>query len=266
VLTGYFRFAALCVAIGFFAFVAILLRLVIGSVFQSPVRAKRAAAVWLHLMCRLGLRILGIRVELSDVNGSDLPVMKVGESHLIVSNHLSYLDILVIAANQPTLFVTSIEIRESGFLGFLSKAGACHFVERRNRNQIEREVEEIAGSLRDGLNVVVFPEATSTDGSSVLPFKVSLMDAAILSGRPLQPYCINYKEIAGQPVSVQNRDEVCWYGDMTFADHLLNVARRGGIKVTLQRLAKITVKPGSDRKSIAGEAYSQVSASYVPLV
>lgn len=265
-LTGYLRFAVLCLAICFFAVVAILLRLVFGTCFRSPLRAKRAAAVWLHHMCSFGLWILGIRVELSDVAGGEFAGLNPGESHLIVSNHLSYLDILVIAANQPTLFVTSIEIRESGFLGFLSKAGACHFVERRNRDQIEREVAEIAGSLRDGLNVVVFPEATSTNGSSVLPFKVSLMDAAIMSGRSLQPYCINYKEISGQPVGVHNRDEVCWYGDMTFADHLLNVARRGDIKVALKRLPIVPITPGSDRKSLAGEAYSQVVASYVPII
>jgi 1-acyl-sn-glycerol-3-phosphate acyltransferase len=262
VLIGYLRFAVLFSAIGLFLLVAIPMRLVLGN----TVRARRAAAVWLHWMCRLGLRILGISVEKTTHEGQAFSRQKSVASHLIVSNHLSYLDILVIAAIQPTLFVTSVEIRESGFLGFMARAGGCHFVERRNREQIDREVKEIAGSLRSGLNVVVFPEATSTNGSSVLPFKVSLMDAAIMAGRPLLPYCINYRAIGGEAVGVHNRDELCWYGDMTFLDHILNVSRRGAITVAVTRLQSVPITDGSDRKSLAAAAYSQIVESYVPIV
>lgn len=261
-LVGYIRFGILFFFIGVFIVGALTLRLVLGD----SVRSKRAAARWLSTMCGLGLRILGVKVEQIHADPSLVAGAKRGESHLIVANHLSYLDILVIASLQPTLFVTSIEIRDSGFLGYLCKAGGCHFVERRNRNQIQREVAEIAGSLSEGLNVVVFPEATSTNGAQVLPFKVSLMDAAIMSGRPLLPLCINYREIGGQPVRVENRDEICWYGDMTFLDHIINVAMRGDIKVAVTRLSRVHVSPGSDRKSLAAEAYQQITGHYVQLV
>ncbi len=261
-LVGYIRFGFLFFFIGVFVVGAILLRLVLGD----SVRSKRAAARWLSVMCGLGLKILGVRVEEVHSDPALVASAKRGESHLIVANHLSYLDILVIASMQPTLFVTSIEIRDSGFLGFLCKAGGCHFVERRNRNQIQREVAEIASSLTEGLNVVVFPEATSTNGAQVLPFKVSLMDAAIMSGRPLLPLCINYREIAGEQVRVENRDEICWYGDMTFLDHIINVAMRGDIKVAVTRLSMVHVRPESDRKSLAAEAYQQIAGHYVPLV
>ncbi len=261
-IAGYFRFVTLFFFIGIFVAGAIVLRLLFGD----SVRARRLAARWLHVMCGLALKILGIKVE--EIDDSDpLPFgVTHREGHLVVSNHLSYLDILVLASLRPMLFVTSNEIRDSGFLGYLAKAGGCHFVERRNRDQIQREVAEIAASLSEGLNVAVFPEATSTNGAQVLPFKVALMDAAIVSGRPLQPFCLNYREIAGRPIGVDNRDEICWYGDMTFFNHLANVARRGDMRVAVTKLSQIHVKPQSDRKSLAAEAYNQITGHYVQIV
>ena len=261
-LIGYLRFVTLFFFIGVFVAGAICLRLLFGD----TLRARRIAARWLHLMCRIGLKTLGVKVEQIDATAGKSTGMGDGEGHLIVANHLSYLDILVVASLRPMLFVTSNEIRDSGFLGYLAKAGGCHFVERRNRDQIQREVAEIAGSLSQGLSVVVFPEATSTNGAQVLPFKVALMDAAIISGRPLQPLCLNYREIAGQPVGISNRDEICWYGDMTFLDHIINVARRGNIVVAVTKLNEVGVRPESDRKSLASEAYTQIVGHYVQIV
>ncbi|NBQ52569.1 MAG: 1-acyl-sn-glycerol-3-phosphate acyltransferase [Proteobacteria bacterium] len=261
-LIGYIRFVTLFFFIGVFVAGAIVLRLLFGD----TLRARRVAAQWLHVMCKIGLKTLGVKVEKIDVTGGIRSGMRGGEGHLIVANHLSYLDILVVASLRPMLFVTSNEIRDSGFLGYLAKAGGCHFVERRNRDQIQREVAEIAGSLSQGLSVVVFPEATSTNGAQVLPFKVALMDAAIVSGRPLLPLCLNYREIAGQPVGISNRDEICWYGDMTFLNHIINVARRGNIVVAVTKLHEVSVKPESDRKSLASEAYTQIVGHYVQIV
>ncbi len=261
-LIGYIRFVTLFFFIGVFVAGAIILRLLFGD----TLRARRLAAHWVHVMCRIGLKTLGVKVDQIDATGGIRTGIRAGEGHLIVANHLSYLDILVVASLRPMLFVTSNEIRDSGFLGYLAKAGGCHFVERRNRDQIQREVAEIAGSLSQGLSVVVFPEATSTNGAQVLPFKVALMDAAIVSGRPLLPLCLNYREIAGQPVGVSNRDEICWYGDMTFLNHIINVARRGDIVVAVTKLREVGVRPESDRKSLASEAYAQIVGHYVQIV
>ena len=261
-LIGYIRFVTLFFFIGVFVAGAIILRLLFGD----TLRARRLAAHWVHVMCRIGLKTLGVKVDQIDATGGIRNGIRVGEGHLIVANHLSYLDILVVASLRPLLFVTSNEIRDSGFLGYLAKAGGCHFVERRNRDQIQREVAEIAGSLSQGLSVVVFPEATSTNGAQVLPFKVALMDAAIVSGRPLLPLCLNYREIAGQPVGVSNRDEICWYGNMTFLNHIINVARRGDILVAVTKLREVGVRPESDRKSLASEAYAQIVGHYVQIV
>lgn len=261
-LKGYLRLAALFAIIGFYAVVAVVATALVGDTKWG----KKFSVLWLHLNARLGLRVLGISVDQSFALSSLCEESELSGSRLIVANHLSYLDILIISAIQPTMFVTSIEIRDSGFLGFLCKAAGCHFVERRNRNQIDREIREIAQSLSQGLNVVVFPEATSTNGAQVLPFKVSLMDAAVLSGRPLKPLCINYRAIAGNPVNSLNRDEVCWYGDMTFLDHLTNVAVRGSIQVEVTHLSLVTVSAESDRKSLAAEAFRQIVGHYQPLI
>lgn len=258
---GHARLVVLFTLIGFYAGVAVL----VTALFGNTVWGKKFSVHWLHWNAKLGLKVLGISIDESFALESLREGLDHPGSRLIVANHLSYLDILVIAAVQPTMFVTSIEIRDSGFLGFLCKAAGCHFVERRNRSQIDREVREIANSLSQGINVVVFPEATSTNGAQVLPFKVSLMDAAVLSGRPLKPLCINYREIAGAPVDASNRDEVCWYGDMTFFNHLVNVANRGSFLVEVTHLSLVVVTAASDRKSLANDAFRQIVGHYQPL-
>ena len=116
------------------------------------------------------------------------------------------------------------EVRTTPVLGSLATAGGCVFVERRSRENIRQEVELIAGLLKQGHSMIFFPEGTSTNGSSVLPFKRPLFAPAVLAGVPVLPAVVQLIEIDGKSVSGQNRDLLCWYGDMQFAPHLLALA------------------------------------------
>lgn len=154
-------------------------------------------------------------------------------NYLIVSNHLSYLDILIIAAKIPTAFVTSTDIKNTPFLGQIVTLAGCLFVNRKNKENIKNEIKELREALNYGINVVVFPEATSTNGDEVLRFRHPLFEASIATSSPILPLTINYKRISKVPVNLNNRDIVCWYGDMGFFSHFLKVLEQKEILVEL---------------------------------
>ncbi len=139
--------------------------------------------------------------------------------NLFVCNHLSYFDVLVLNSIYKSSFITSIEIKNTLLLGQLAQLGGCIFVERRNKNNLGIELENVSKALRTGSNITIFPEATSTNGESVLQFKKAFFHSAIEARSFIYPITINYK-INGNYLNISNRDQVCWYGKMTFFSHL----------------------------------------------
>ncbi len=209
-----------------FFFVIIILSFILTSgVFYpyymaNPMKARRILCAIVSFYCRVGILLFGFKVT------ENYKVDKLGlidRNFLIVSNHMSYMDILVICSRYPACFVTSVEMRDIPFLGHLCKLAGCVFVERRNKKNLGLEVAEITEALSSGLNVVIFPEATSTNGESVIRFKRPLFSASTDSNIPVLPMTVNYNQMDGIKVDRTNRDYVCWYGDMTFLDHLLRL-------------------------------------------
>src|SRR5690606_9294588 len=114
------------------------------------------------------------------------------EKSLIVSNHMGFIDILLLASQSPVLFVTSNEMRETPFLGLLTEMAGCIYVERRSRTKILDELQNIVKALKDGFRIVLYPEATSTNAEQVLPFKKTLIMAAAYAEIPIQPVVVNF--------------------------------------------------------------------------
>ncbi len=181
---------------------------------------------------------------------------------LLVGNHLSYLDIFVLSSIQPCVFVTSVDMHETPFLGQMAELGGSLFVERRNRSHIGRDIGVMADTLRDGHHVVVYPEGTSGNGGEVMRFKRTLLTSAIDASADLMPVVVKYTEIDGKPFSVENRDRVCWYGDMTFTPHFLGLLSLKKVKVELHFAQPITVTATSDRRVLAEECHKVISEIY----
>lgn len=137
-------------------------RLSKGNSSESPKEALRKCANRISDYSNRALRILGIRTFLLDVP-SEI------RSGLIVANHISYLDVLVLSRVAPLLFVTSTEVRDTPGLGLITRLAGCLFVERRNRSKIKSDSSDIQAALDSNIPVVLFPEGTSSDGSGVLP-------------------------------------------------------------------------------------------------
>ncbi len=184
---------------------------------------------------------------------------------LFVGNHLTYTDVTVIASHLPTCFVTSTEIKRSIGLGQICMMAGCLFVDRKNKRNLVNEVGEIEEGLRNGLNVAIFPEATSTNGEKILRFRKPLYYSAVTAGVPVVPFILNYRTIGGAPVTLANRDNVFWYGDMDFIPHLWRLTGEGGAEVELTFLAPIPTTAESDTTELAEHTQALVESVYIPI-
>jgi 1-acyl-sn-glycerol-3-phosphate acyltransferase len=227
---------------------------------RDPKEQRQFLYGLVHRKSKVLLGAMGVELE---VEGREN--FKPGQNYLIAANHLSYLDPLILASVRPMAFVTSIEMKQAFFLGTLTELGGCLYVERRSRGNIRREISEIENALRAGFHVAIFPEATSTDGSKILPFKRPLFSAAIHSARNVLPVMIQYEEIDGQRVSTRNRDRVCWYGDMRFGRHFVRLLDFQKIRIRVTIIPEIPVTPGSERDTITENAYRAISEIYIPI-
>ncbi len=196
---------------------------------------------WLHASCARIARRLSLVPS--------VPLTTQPETGLIVSNHLTYLDILVFGAIRPFLFVAKSEVKRWPLLGSLATLGGTVYVDRGSSLQAAQATRLIEQNLRDGIPVLLFPEGTSSDGRSVLPFKSSLFESAVRAGAPITAAAIRYHS------DDTAEEQVTYWGDMVFLPHLLRTlcARKLRAQVCFDR-------PGSfsDRKTAASLTRQQV--------
>jgi 1-acyl-sn-glycerol-3-phosphate acyltransferase len=208
-----------------------------------------ARARWLQWSSRRVLRVFGAQVS---VRG-DAP-----HSGLLVCNHLSYLDVLVLASLVPVVFVAKADVARWPLLGRLTRLAGTVFVRRERRSDVARVNREMQVALNAGSLVVVFPEGTSSGGDTVLHFRSSLFDAAIHSGVPATAGCIRYRMPEGNPA-----EEVCYWRDMTLFSHLLNLLGRPAIEAFV---AFTPVDAGDcSRKELARRAHTATLALHSKL-
>ncbi len=132
---------------------------------------------------RTMLERLGIELE---VVGTPAPAGPM----LLVSNHISWVDILALQAVCPCRFVAKADVARWPLVGTVVTGGGTIYVKRESRRDAMRVVERMAEALKDGYILAVFPEGTTSDGSSVLPFHSGLIQAAISAGAPVQPVAV----------------------------------------------------------------------------
>lgn len=224
-----------------------------------PQRFRFFAIRFLSKISKVTLSVMGIKIR---KNG----IFKEDSNFLIVGNHLSYLDVLIYSSVFPTCFVTSVEVRDTFFLGHLCKLVGCVFVERRSRSGLKNEIQEITHALNAGLNVAVFPEATSTNGESVLRFKRPLFQSSLDSGKPVLPLCLNYLKINNEPIDLNTRDNVFWYGDMEFLGHFLNLISLKSVICEVKVIPEITDKSVKDITELSVQAHELISREFKPVI
>jgi len=235
----------------------------VGQLFISgPYRKRKFTSLLVSTFSIWLLRLLGVRTEL-ETTGS-LSWMEKG--CLLVSNHMSYLDVLAIASRVPAIFVTSVEVMEAPFLGTLAKMGGSVPVERRHRWNLASESTQLLNLLLHDFKVVLFPEGTSTDGSGILPFKTSFFSLGPASLLPVVPVCVNYEKINGLPMNASFKDSVFYYGDMGFFGQFWNLLGLRSVVIRVNLLEPIETSPSLSRKALAQEVYHRVVKRYKLIV
>ena len=228
---------------------AALATLVVLAWFDSVRRPRRslpARAAWASRWLGRCVRVAGIRINRTG------PAPGNG---LLVANHLSYLDILVLAAVQPTIFVARHDLHTVPVFGRVASHAGTIFLNRQRKRDLLAVVAALPRVVEAGIAPLFFPEGYTTDGRALLPFRSSLFAPAVTHQRPIFPIHINYAlEDGGGSVA----DEVCWWGRMPFWSHGLNLLAKRHVKVRL--VFGLAVAPGHDRKRLARAVRTRVSA------
>ncbi len=235
--------------------------LLIDSIRRDEIKKREIFIERTSKGAKRALKTLGIKVEHEGLEN----IERLEKNALIISNHLSYIDILLISSTIPTAFVTSNDLKETKFLGRVAKLGGSFFVERRHQLSMRSEIDRIADELKRGLSITVFPEATTSDGSQIKPFKRSLFAAAQRAEIDILPICINYTHIDGEPVTAKNRDRIFYYGDMTFFSHLKGMLKHRSIGAKLSVLKPVSAGDFDDSRDLMAHTYELINSVYKPI-
>ena len=230
----------------FVAMMAALAEFVVRSGCDKLLHGRRDARVtervrWLQRWCRRMLRLLAIEVELH----GEMP-----REGLLVANHLSYLDIVVFGALAPAVFVAKMEVRGWMLIGRFARLGGAIFLDRWKLRAWTDVVTKVEAALRAGELVVAFPEATTTDGSAMLPFRPAMFEAAVRCGAPVSAAHIWYTLEDGS-----FGRSLCWFGDVHGTRHILGAF---GQKVILAEVTMGKPRIFEDRKRAARETLAEV--------
>lgn len=178
----------------------------------------------------------------------------------LVSNHLGYLDILVYFSVLHCVFVSRHDVANWPLIGPIARSLNTLFIDRTRRADIPRVNKQIIQAMKVNKGLIIFPEGTSTGGKDVLPFKPSLLEYAARNSFPISYATVHYKVGPNDPPAQRS---VCYWSDMHFASHLLNLLKLSRIDITI-RFGEETIR-SNDRKEIAVQAWEKVNSQFIPV-
>ena len=190
------------------------------------------------------LKILGIRLV---VEGQARPGAK-----LVVSNHVSWLDIVAIISVIPSRFVSKAEVSHWPLVGAMVSAAGTLYLQRERRRDAMRVLGLMSQALRDGYTVAVFPEGTTGDGRQLLHFHANMLQSAIDAKTPVQPVALRYSE-PGHNIS----PSTAFVGDTTLMQSLWQVITARGLVVQL-RILPLQAANHADRRALAETLRHQI--------
>ncbi|MFZ4628273.1 MAG: lysophospholipid acyltransferase family protein [Blastocatellia bacterium] len=210
----------------------------------------QAIASW--VWCRFVVWTLGIRWR---IEGQEWR-RSVPRATLIVSNHLSYLDVVLIGSLSPTIFVAKQEVAGWPLLGWLVQLGGTLFLERGSTASSVQCLYRASRLLRSGQSVAVFPEGTTSEGRELSTFHPFFLAAAIRSRREILPLTLRVDSIEGQEVGEDGARAFSWVGDDDFLPHFWNLLTLREVEVRVVVHAPLLVS----RQDRAARLAPQVAA------
>jgi 1-acyl-sn-glycerol-3-phosphate acyltransferase len=208
--------------------------------------------VLIRVWSRQLVRLLGIHIN---YNISAIATARQVDTHgLVVSNHISLIDIFVINAVMPCGFVSKAEVASWPLIGWMSRQTGTVYIERGNRRAAQRTREHMVSALAGGQRLAMFPEGTTSDGDHVLPFHGALLQSAVDAEAPVHALSLQYLSNDGRPSQAP-----AYIDDMTVLDCLLATLRTGSLSAHLTHVATFAA-PHQDRRHLAHRAHQVIAA------
>jgi 1-acyl-sn-glycerol-3-phosphate acyltransferase len=227
------------------------------SVLGLPNRWKIVSR-WTRGFTWLMRRILNIKIT---VEGDARELG--GGGYVIISNHLGYLDGIVLGSLFPVIFVSKKEVKSWPLVGRWTMLCGTVFINRQKKGRIPLAVTGISQRLKQGANILLFPEGAATNGERMLPFQTAPLAAPLRSRAIIVPVTLAYQSIEEQPISAANRDLIYCYGGMAFGPHFLKLLALRQVEV------RATIHPKSDcsryednsagRKRLAEDCFNRIN-------
>ncbi len=229
--------------------IGLVLALVVCVPIHYLWRLVRFGSPWPRIFLGIAARLCGARVERVGV-----PLRR---DVFYISNHLSWIDILAIAGTSGSAFVAKREIREAPVVGWLSTLNRTVFVSREDRMGVADQINQLRDALSDNWSVTVFPEGTTTDGQSLLPFKTPML--RVLEPPPagvmVQPVLLDYGAVA---------EEIGWVGVESGVDNAKRLlARKGSFAMRVCFLEPFFPSDFPGRKAIAAESRRRIEEALI---
>ena len=212
--------------------------------FSSKKYQERLIQFW----CKRLLSIFEIEVELKGVTENLLNQKK----YLMVSNHISWIDIIVIQSIRPSIFVAKSDVASWPLFGWVAQMTGTIFIKRDKVSDIKKALKKMKRRLIKR-SVCIFPEGTSTNGRYVLPFKSNLFQSSIDANKSILPISISYREANAYT------DKVAFIDDMSLIDSIIKIKNGNHIKVIVDVMQPI--RPRSNRKELASYAHEMIQKS-----
>ena len=204
---------------------------------------RRDRAMWLHQLCRRSLGTFGVEVRTLGV----FP-----ERGVLISNHLSYVDIVVFASMGPCVFVSKSEVAGWPVLGWMTTMAGTVYVERGRRGRAKVAGSGMRVAAESGLPVVLFPEGTTSNGEAILKFHSGLLGEAVGDGQPVTAAYLEY--FLGDSSLGTVRDDVAFWGEQPMLPHIFRFLRLRGVR------AEITIADAPIQFTSAGANSRKLTA------
>jgi lyso-ornithine lipid O-acyltransferase len=214
---------------------------------------REARADWLHRFCAAALK--GLKIDVNVMG--NFP-----EHGAVISNHLSYVDIVVFAAVHPCVFVSKAEIESWPVVGWMTTMSGTVYVARGHGGSALKARKGMQSAVDAGLPVVFFPEGTTSNGSTLLKFHSGLLAQVMQSGAPITAAHIQYSLTEENAPDVTVADDVCYWGDVKMLPHVFKLLGLRGMRVEV-RFAERPILFSMDvthRKQAAIEARTAVAS------
>jgi lyso-ornithine lipid O-acyltransferase len=197
------------------------------------------------------MKAFGIEIEVI----GDYP-----ENGAVISNHTGYLDIVTFAALHHCVFVSKAEIAKWPVLGWMTTMSGTVYVDRGRGGSALKASTGMQAAADAGIPVVFFPEGTTTNGESMLPFRSGILAQVMSAGLPVTAAYVRYELGAGNDPDVKVSDDVAYWGDVVLFRHIFKFLSLRNVKVIV-RFADAPISFSSDllhRKAAAVEARAAV--------